>query len=249
MSATTDLLKRTAHRPFPLPDAPWVMQQSWAKLLFAHWPIRVDDLREHIPNGLEIDTYDGMAWIGVVPFAMRKVYPRFTFEVPWMSNFLELNVRTYVTKDGIPGVYFFSLDCSNPVAVSLARAFFHLPYFNASMSMSISNASVTYKSARHRSGAVFEATYRPAGDVFTSAEGSLERFLSERYCLYTTDAKGKFYRGVIHHDMWPLQRAHAEIRLNDLALKLPGIKLPDSEPHLLYSENIQTVEWPLVRIE
>lgn len=242
------LLAATEHRPYELPAGPWVMQQSWAKLLFAHWPVRPESIREHIPRMLEIDTFEGSAWIGVVPFAMRKVYPRFTFEVPWMSNFLELNVRTYVKKNGIPGVYFFSLDCSNPVAVLLARSLFFLPYFNASMSLSSSGDLVQYHCRRSGSGAVFDADYRPRGPVFESTNGSVEQFLTERYCLYSVDRNSNCYRGNIHHARWLLQHAEAEIRSNELVFKQLGVKLPDMSPLLHYSENIDTVEWALQAI-
>lgn len=239
------LLAATGHRPYELPVGPWVMQQSWSKLLFAHWPVRAEAIREHIPQMLEIDTFEGSAWIGVVPFAMRKVFPRFTFEVPGMSNFLELNVRTYVKKNGLPGVYFFSLDCSNPIAVLLARRLFFLPYFNARMKLSLSGGLVQYHSLRSGCGSVFDATYTPTGPVFESTNGSIEQFLTERYCLYSVDGNGNCYRGNIHHARWPLQHAEAEIRSNELAFKQLGVVLPDMAPLLHYSENIDTLEWAL----
>src|SRR5438128_1258865 len=113
-----EILAQTEHRPWPLPDAPWVMRQTWYDLLFAHWPIAADVMRAHIPPQLELDTFDGQAWVGVVPFGMSNVYPRLTMPVPGLSYFLELNVRTYVTVGGKPGVYFFSLDASNRMAVT-----------------------------------------------------------------------------------------------------------------------------------
>jgi uncharacterized protein len=248
MSNVPPLLNSTDHRPFPVPDAPWVMKQSWSKLLFAHWPVKSELLREHVPAMLEIDTHENSAWIGVIPFAMRGVRPRYTVEMPGMSNFLELNVRTYVVKDGIPGVYFFSLDCSNPVAVFVARKFYHLPYYNATMKLSSEDHAVKYYSRRAASGAVFDGSYQPQGPIFKSSPGSIERFLTERYCLYTTDQNGQCYRGVIHHEMWPLQSAEAEIRANDLVQKQLGITLPNVQPLLHYSENIDTVEWPLQKL-
>lgn len=242
------LLAATEHRPYSLPEGPWVMQQSWAKLLFAHWPVPEPMIRDHVPPTLELDTYDGTAWIGVVPFAMRKVYPRFTFEVPWLSNFCELNVRTYVKKKDIPGVYFFSLDCSNPVAVALARWLFFLPYFNATMSLDLEGQTVQYCSRRSGSGALFQAAYRPTSPVFTSTSGSIEEFLTERYCLYSVDRSSNLYRGNIHHGRWPLQHAEADIRSNELVLKQLSIVLPDTKPLLYYSENIDTVNWALQRL-
>jgi uncharacterized protein len=245
------------------------MAQTWAKLLFAHWPISQEVLRPFIPTGFEIDAFEGQSWIGVVPFAMRHVAPRYCPTVPYLSDFLELNVRTYVVKDGIAGVYFFSLDCSNPIAVYIARKAFHLPYFNAQMSLAelaggapgngyegkgddceTNNygCEIRYESKRRASGAQFRASYRPIGPVFEAAKGSLERFLTERYCLYTTDAKGNLYRGTIHHLVWPLQRAEAELEVNTMVQAELGLKLPDCEPHLLYSSSIDTIEWALARL-
>jgi uncharacterized protein YqjF (DUF2071 family) len=207
-----------------------------------------DCLRKTIPNSLEIDTYEGSAWIGVIPFAMRKVRPRYAPETPGMSNFLELNVRTYVVKDGIPGVYFYSLDCSNSVAVLIARIFYHLPYFNARMKLSNKNGAVSYFSHRDGDDEIFSATYEPIGSVYKSSPGSIERFLTERYCLYTTDGRGNCYRAMIHHDMWSLQAARAEIRVKELIYKQLGITLPNTRPLLHYSENIDTLEWGLRKL-
>lgn len=239
-----DFLDELDHRPFPLPKNAWVMRQSWRKLLFAHWSLPAQELRALIPESLEIDTYDGLAWLGVVPFSMNEVCPRFVPPLPWISNFLELNLRTYVKKDGIAGVYFFSLDCSNPVAVRAARRFFHLPYFDASMMLSDTADGINYKSIRS-SGESFSAIYAPSGSNFRSSIGSLEQFLTERYCLYVEDLAGKTYRGVIHHSPWPLQSATAEIENNTLfpsKLSFLNAQKPDL---LHYSEQIDTVEWLL----
>lgn len=222
------------------------MQQSWSKLLFAHWPVKTDMLRPLIPPSLEIDTFDGYAWVGVVPFAMRKVYPRYTFEMPWLSNFLELNIRTYVIKDGIAGVYFFSLDCSNPVAVWIACTAFYLPYFNARMSQSEKpDGWIHYESRRHNSDAHFIADYRPTGPLLKPSNDSIDRFLTERYCLYTHDRRGSCHQGVIHHEVWPLQPAEAEIITDTLSSTQLGFRLPDVKPLLHYCENIDTIEWSL----
>ena len=128
------LLRATEHRPYPLPNTPWAMTQTWSDLLFAHWPVSPTSLRELVPNSLEIDVCEGTAWIGVVPFRMTNVFPRGLLAVPYLSHFLELNVRTYVTFQGKQGVYFFSLDASNLLAVLIARKTYSLPYFHAAMS-------------------------------------------------------------------------------------------------------------------
>src|SRR6266508_3536850 len=127
------MISDTAHRPWPLPQRPWIMRMQWHDLLFMHWPVNRDALRRYIPPRLEIDTFDGSAWIGVVPFRMSGVVPRLLPPVPYLSAFPELNVRTYVSAEGKPGVWFFSLDAGNPIAVEAARDVFHLPYYNAQM--------------------------------------------------------------------------------------------------------------------
>ena len=244
-------LSQTSHRPYPLPSGPWMMQQTWYNLLFAHWPVPVDVLRQRIPASLEIDTFEGQAWIGVVPFGMSRVYPRYTFPAPWLSYFLELNVRTYVRVGDKPGVWFFSLDAANPMAVALARAWYHLPYFNARMRMrETADGRIEYHSTRTHPGASsaeFKGRYRPVGEVYESKQGTLENWLTERYCLYTVGAGGEVYRGEIHHIPWPLQKAEAEIEANTMAAP-HGIELPNTQPLLHFARKIETVEWAIGRV-
>ncbi|HEY9733990.1 MAG TPA: DUF2071 domain-containing protein [Drouetiella sp.] len=243
------LLSKVDHRPFPVPTSLWVMSQTWAKLLFAHWPIKSEVIRNLIPDSLELDLFDGYAWVGIVPFVMNDVYPRYTPKTKSrLSNFLELNVRTYVTRDGIPGVYFFSLDCSNTVAVLIARKFYHLPYFRAKMSIDEKDTGIIeYSSERASDRAAAIVSYRPTGNLLDPEKDSIDRFLTERYCLYTTDAKRQLHKGVIHHDVWPLQPAEAEFQLNSMTRPL-GFDLPDCKPLLHYSERIETIEWPLAMV-
>jgi hypothetical protein len=226
------------------------MAQRWHDLLFAHWPIDVESMRKLVPAGVEIDTFDGQAWVGVIPFRMSGVRLRFTPAVPWLSAFPELNVRTYVTKGGKAGVYFFSLDAGNPVAVAVARRWFYLPYFNAAMRPDEGSAGIQYSSRRtHRNtpGADFIGRYRPAGEVYRAEGGSLDHWLTERYCLYTNDPRGKLYRGEIHHSPWPLQPAEAEIETNTMALAR-GIALPQVAPVLHFARRLDVVVWPLQRL-
>ena len=145
------------------------MLQSWHDLLFAHWPVSQQAMREQVPASLDLDLFQGKAWISVVPFRMSGIRPRYLPALPWLSAFAELNVRTYVVRDGMPGVYFFSLDAANPIAVRLARRFFHLPYFDADMSLSYNADWIEYSSLRTHRGAAaaeFTARYRPSGPVF-----------------------------------------------------------------------------------
>jgi uncharacterized protein YqjF (DUF2071 family) len=221
------------------------MAQSWHDLLFAHWPVRAAALRLHIPARLAIDTFDGQAWLGVVPFRMSGVRLRGTPAVPWLSAFPELNVRTYVVADGKPGVWFFSLDAGNWLAVAIARAWFHLPYFRASMSCEQRNGRIEYRSERTHRGAesgVLQGRYRPFGVVFSAPSGSLEHFLTERYCLYTADGAGRIIRGEIHHGPWPLQDAEAELTENTMA-EAAGFSLPALRPLVHFSKRQDVVVW------
>jgi uncharacterized protein YqjF (DUF2071 family) len=243
------LLAETHHRPWPLPDAPWVMAQTWYDLLFAHWPIPADVMRAHVPPQLELDTFDGLAWLGVVPFGMTRVYPRRAMPVPWLSHFLEINVRTYVTLEGKPGVYFFSLDAANPLVVEIARRWYQLPYYRARMSRKTSGDFILYHSYRTHRGAApaeLEARYQPIGPVYLSQPGSLEAWLTERYCLYLVK-NGQVYRGEIHHPPWPLQRAEVEMAANTMAAS-HGLQLPDTPPLHHFARRIDTLEWPIAPV-
>ncbi len=238
-------LEQVAHRPWPMPAGPWIMAQSWHDLLFAHWRVEEAALRRHIPAELEIDTYEGQAWLGVVPFRMSGVRLRGTHAIPWLSAFPELNVRTYVLADGKPGVWFFSLDAGNRIAVAIARAWFHLPYFRARMSCEERNGWIEYKCGRSHRGApcgVLNGRYRATGEVFSAAPGSLEHFLTERYCLYTTGEDGRVISGEIHHAPWPLQIAEAELISNTMP-EAAGIYLPPAKPLLHFAKRQDVVVW------
>lgn len=214
------LLEQVAHRPYPLPARPYVMHMRWSELAFLHWRVEAAHLQAMLPHGLELDCYENQAWLGVVPFAMEGTRARYLPAIPGTANFLELNVRTYVKHHGRPGVWFFSLDAESWLAVRGARMSFCLPYFDAQMSLKREGEWRGYHSERtHRRAplGVFRARYRPVGPERHSAPGSLEQWLTERYCLYSADSKGKIYRGEIHHEAWPLQDAEVEISENSVA--------------------------------
>lgn len=225
----------------------WLMAQVWHDLLFAHWPVAVSALRKFVPAAFEIDVFEDEAWLGVVPFYMTNVTPRGVPALPWISAFPELNVRTYVRVGARPGVYFFSLDAANPVAVGVARTLVHLPYYSATMSVTERDGFIEYRSRRkpsHATVAEFTSRYRPAGPVHQPATGTLEHFLTERYCLYTVDRSSRAYRLDIHHPPWQLQHAEAEITANTMA-EAAGIHLP-ARPRLLhFSRRQDMVAWPL----
>lgn len=238
------------HRPWPAPQQPWMMRQVWHDLMFMHWPVPVEQLRPLIPLSLHIDTYEGQAWIGVVPFRMSGIRPRFLPAVPWLSAFPELNVRTYVTAEDKPGVWFFSLEAANPVAVAVARRWYLLPYFHARMSCIQVGTAIHYESHRihHRApSAAFIGQYHPTSEVFQAKKESLEYWLTERYCLYTADARHTLYRGEIDHPPWPLQMAEATICENTMTLPF-GIQLSDTSPLLHFARRQDVRVWPLKQV-
>ena len=247
---TDDVLAHIAHRPCPLPQATWIMTQSWHDLLFAHWPVSTRELREKVPPGLELDLFDGHAYVGIVPFHMTNVAPRGVPAMPFVSTFTEMNVRTYVTVGGKPGVYFFSLDADSQMAVTVARTMFRLPYFTASMEVRADAGEVQYRSRRTSgdgAGAQFEGRYRPVGPVSPAPRGSLDWFLTERYCLYTVDESFRASRLEIHHPPWPLQPAEAEIMTNTMA-EAAGIRLPSMAPLLHFAKRQDMLAWPMERV-
>jgi uncharacterized protein YqjF (DUF2071 family) len=243
-----NVVLNTEHRPWPLATRPWAMRMRWVDLLFAHWPIRPDVIRPLIPEGLELDTLDASAWIGIVPFRMEDTAPRFMPPIAFVSTFLELNVRTYVRAGGKPGVWFFSLDAASRLAVVAARATFHLPYFYASMNADVTNG-VRYRSARVGARAEFRGEYAPSGEVFRSTKGSLDEWLTERYCLYSANRRGDLFRGEVHHHPWPLQPADASIELNTMTEPI-GVALPATKPLFHFVKRLDVVAWapePVVR--
>ena len=245
MDFPSDIADHVAHRPWPLASSPWVMTQSWHDLLFAHWPVDAELLRARLPPGFPVDLYEGQAWLGVVPFRMTNVAPRFVPAVPLVSEFAEINVRTYVTIDARPGVYFFSLDADSAMAVAAARSLLHLPYFTARMEVQGDRQQVRYTSRRTSDGAPpaeFAAQYQPVGAAFEPAPGTLDYFLTERYCLYNVDAQFRAYRLEIHHVPWRLQRAEARIDVNTMA-EAAGIRLPSMAPLLHFSTRQDTLAW------
>jgi uncharacterized protein len=242
--------KHIDHRPWPLRSGMWVMAQRWHDLLFAHWPVPVDAVRPLVPATLEIETFDGRAWVGVIPFRMTGVRLRGLPALPGVSAFPELNVRTYVRHGDRPGVWFFSLDAASAVAVTVARAWFALPYFRADMLTRHEDGGVYYSSARtHRDAprGTFEARYAPVGAAARADKGTLDHFLTERYCLYAADPRGRVWRGDIHHRPWPLQPARAEFAHNTMA-DAAGLRLPDVEPVLHFARDQDVRIWRPVRV-
>jgi uncharacterized protein len=250
-----EFLVRTSQRPRPLPSGRWVMTQRWNDLLFAHWPVPVQVVVPLIPEGLQVDTFQGSAWLGVVPFWMNRIKFRGIPTLPGARSFPELNLRTYVRdpRTGAQGVFFISLDAGNLLGVLFARTFFSLPYYWAEMRCEQrSEREFAYYSRRRMASGpvIFNARYRGLGPSRKLAEGrpgSLEYFLTERYCLFTRGRDGQPMRANIHHVPWPLEEAEAEIERNDLA-SVVGIRLPDIPPVLHYSRRLAVYVWQLERL-
>jgi uncharacterized protein len=221
------------------------MLQTWHDLLFAHWAIDPRIMRALVPPELPLHTFGGKCWLAVAPFHMNGIRAHGLPPLPGLSRFPELNVRTYVTLDGKPGVYFFSLDAASLTAVRGARRFYHLPYFHAEMSTTQEGEWIRYHSRRRRSPAQFRGRYRPIGPVQLREPGSLPHWLSERYCLYTV-FEGQAFRAEIHHQQWPLQDAELETEINSMA-DAAGISLPPEAPLLHFSRRLDVLIWPLRR--
>ena len=227
------------------------MGQTWDDLLFGHYRAPVDELRKLVPDGLEIQEHSGSSWLGVTPFAVTGLRARGLPAFPYVSSFLELNVRTYVTRDGKPGVWFFSLDAGNPLAAYLARQLYHLPYHAARMACVPGGRTISYRCERPGGGAApqaeFLGDYGPNGDAFLTPAGSLEEWLTARYCLYAERA-GTLYRAEIDHVPWTLHRGAAEIRRNTMA-DASGITLPPDRPLLHYAAPLEVRIWWPERID
>lgn len=225
------------------------MRQSWGKLLFIHWRVDAAILRPLIPDRLTIDTYDGDAWIGVVPFTMWGIRASFLPPIAGLSTFHELNVRTYVHRDGVPGVWFFSLDANNAPAVWAARTFVHLPYFKADISLEQDGRNIDYSSTRTHSGAPkakLNTSWEIGAELQEAKPDSLVFFLTERYCLYTSN-RDKLYRLRIFHPPWPLREAKLS-SCSSTMIEALGIPSPADEPLIHYAEELNVEIYPLLAL-
>lgn len=215
------------------------LSMDWRHVLFANWPVEPEVVRPHVPDAMTLDTFDGEAWLSVVPFTNEDVRP------PWFPEGVgvrlpELNLRTYVVVDDRPGVYFFSLDARGVASVLGARVFHHLPYYYARISLSEHEGRVRFRSRRRHPGARplhFEATYGPTGEQFTAEPGSLEAFLVERYRYYTEDGSGAVRYADISHEPWPLFRAEVDIQPGDV-FRANRFDPPETDPTFYYSPGV-----------
>lgn len=217
------------------------LHMGWEHVLFANWPVDPDAVAPHLPDDLSLDTHDGRAWLSVVPFTNVDVRPAW-LPVGWGFALPELNLRTYVTHEEGPGVYFFNLDAHGILGVVGARLFHHLPYYYARMDLRERAGRIDFESRRRHPGARpvhFRATYEPIGEAFRSEPGSVEAFLTERDRYYTQSLDGALRYATVEHERWPLYRAKATFAENDL-FAANGFDHPDSEPVFLYSPRVTT---------
>jgi len=239
-----DIAIRLAQRERP-PGRP-VLAMNWECLLFLHWKWDPEEIQKTLPEGLTVDTYDGKAWLAVVPFFMRRVHPRGLPCVPWLSDFLEFNVRTYVTdRHGVPGVWFYSLLCNQPLAVEMARRFFHLNYLRARLSAKDEAGNSAHFSWEERGVGTANFQGRQKGNFSAAVPGSLEFFLVERYVLFSTDRKGRIHSGRVHHAPYESAPAEAEEWSFRPAASL-GFDDPGRSPdHVLLARAVQVDAWPI----
>ncbi|MDR3739293.1 MAG: DUF2071 domain-containing protein [Terracidiphilus sp.] len=242
---------RTSQRPRPLPSGRWAMTQRWNDLLFAHWPIPAAKMTALLPDWLEVDTCQGSAWLGIVPFWLDRLKIRGVPSIPGTRSFPDLNLRTYVRDQftGTPGIFCFSLDASNLLAVAIGRSYYHLPYHWSEMRLDQrSEREFAFYSRRRFSSRqiMFKARYRglgPSSKLAEHSSGTLEYFLTERSCLFSTNSAGQPIRANLHYVPWPLEEAEAEIERNDLATSI-GLTLPNIDPVLHYSRRQAVYIWP-----
>jgi uncharacterized protein YqjF (DUF2071 family) len=244
---TPDTAQRLALRESPVGRP--VMRQRWSRLLFLHWPVDLAAIAARLPAGLHVDTFEGRAWLGIVPFFMERVRPVGLPPVPWLSWFLELNVRTYVHDDhGNAGVWFFSLDCNQPIAVEIARRFFHLPYEHATMTAEISDRRVLYRSRRKAPGAedaMFD--YEVPATTAPAELGSLEWFLVERYLLFSSNPAGEIFTGRVHHTPYRIAPGICPAHSTE-PLRLDAFSVPSKPPaSVLTADPVDVRIFPLRR--
>ena len=230
-----------------------LLRQEWRELLFLHWPVPAGLLQAHLPPRLRADTHQGQAWVGIVPFEMAKVRTRFSAAgAGHRHQFLELNVRAYVHLDGVPGVWFFSLDATSALAVWVARTFFHLPYLRATMRLDQPGPDLRQFAATRTHGgappATFRATWKLGAPLPPAEPGSLAFFLTERYCLYASNrAQTKLYRGRVAHAPWPLRAAQV-LHLETNLLEGHGLPTPAGPPVVHAGGPVQVELWPMQRV-
>ncbi|KAA9031579.1 YqjF family protein [Niallia endozanthoxylica] len=245
-----DIMGDIGRRPWPLPSKNWIMRQRWRNLLFSHWPIPPEILRRHIPSALEIDTYQGYAYLGVIVFVIEGIHPRGLSSISLTPVFPEVNLRTYVHYQGKPGVFFLSLDVEDWASYTIARRWYRLPYKKASILFQKDGETCICQSVRKGTidpSISFGVKYEPTSELYFPKEGTLDYWLTERYCLFSTNNGSNIYSGEIHHQPWPLQKAEAEISKNTLftPFKMEGV---EGKPIYHFSKGLDTLFWNIKKM-
>ncbi|MBU8880406.1 DUF2071 domain-containing protein [Bacillus sp. FJAT-29790] len=240
-----NLINEVAHRPWPVPSNKWVMRQTWSNLLFLHWPISSESLRPYIPPSIQIDIFGEYAWLGVILFVTEGVYPRGLSSVSLACKFPEINLRTYVIYNGKPGIYFLSLDSRNWASTMIGKSWFHLPYYYAQISFQQKGQAFHFQSTRK--GKIdepikFSCNYAHSSEVYFTQEGTLDHWLTERYCMFSSDKGSNIYSVDLHHRPWPLQKAEAEIYTNTLFSPF-HFDLSEVKPLSHFSKGIDALFW------
>ncbi|GIN70267.1 hypothetical protein J14TS2_07420 [Bacillus sp. J14TS2] len=246
-----DLLNDSNHRPFPFPSKKWIMRQTWRNLLFLHWPVSPEKLRPHIPSSLQIDTFHGSAWLGLILFVIEGIYPLGFSNVSLTPKFPEINVRTYVKYNGKPGIYFMSIDVENWASLKIAKNWYHLPYHPAKLSFRKVEQTFHCHSIRKGNNdppVSFKGQYIPVSEVYYPKQGTLDHWLTERYCLYSSNNRGNIYCGEIHHRPWPLQKAKIEVDKNTLFTPYQ-LDLAQGEPIAHFSTGVDSLMWNIKKIQ
>ncbi len=240
---SASFVSHSNHRPVAVPTRPWVMKHVWHDLLFLHWPVSVGVLRDRVPRQVEIDQFDGTAWLGIVAFWMDGIRLRYLPALPGASNFAELNVRTYVRHRGQSGVYFMSLDAPHRLLSWIARRWYRLAYVAARVTVKKDTGRIDFHSTRDDPiNTEFRARYRAIGTPQESPAGSLEEWLTERYRLYAADPSGRLWKAEIAHTPWPLQLAEKEILQNTMP-QSHGLPKMCGEPLAHYANRMETRVW------
>ncbi len=245
-----NILSEKNHRPFPLRSNKWIMQQNWRDVIFLHWPVHPDQLRPYIPAPLKIDTFDHFAWLGIVAFVMEGIYPRGLPFITVTPKFSEVNVRTYVQYKDKPGVCFLSLDVENWASNMIAKRWYRLPYYPAEIIFLSEGNAIHCRSTRKAKSSqpiLFHGSVTPSQDLSIARIGTLNHWLTERYCFYSMDTKGGIYCGEIHHRPWMLQKAETEIEMNTLFDPI-NLNPSNEKPIAAFSKGINSLIWNIKKV-
>ena len=240
-----EIISQTGHRLRPLPKMPWLMALNEEHVLFMHWPLPVEQLRPLVPPKMEIDTYNGQAWLSLIPFRMGNLHLRDLPPVPGTSTVIQVGLRTYIHVNHEPAIYYLTLYADNLLYMWIARHLFQLPYHKAQMKFNQNDAGFHFECHDPASGAEFVGSYRPFGHSSPAKPGSLEYFLLERYTLFAQSPEGGLYRGEVHHLPWPVQSVEVKIERNTIPNTV-GITLPQTDPLLHFSPGVHDIAWPVL---